>query len=61
MTPEEQQHAIERALHAWLDKKFTQFGKWSFGAIVAAFFFAAIWFILTMNGWHYTNDLGVAK
>lgn len=52
MSDQEMKDALKEALKEWLDEKFTQFGKWSFGAICAAGFGALAYFILAMNGWH---------
>jgi hypothetical protein len=39
MTPEEQKQfrdAVKEAIEQWMDKKFSEFGRWSFYGIVAA-------------------------
>jgi hypothetical protein len=51
MDKDEMKRATKEALKEWLDEKYSQFGKWSFGAIVAAVFAALTYFILKMNGW----------
>ena len=43
--------AVKEALKEWLDEKFTQFGKWSAGALSAAGLVALVYFILMMNGY----------
>jgi hypothetical protein len=43
--------AVKEALKEWLDEKFTQFGKWSAGALAAAGLAALVYFILKMNGY----------
>ena len=60
--PEEKIHrnidkmAVREALQEWLDKKWDetclQFGRWSLRLIGLAVFFAFIYLILWMNGWH---------
>lgn len=44
--------ATKQAIKEWLDEKFSQFGKWSMGAIAALVLAALLYFILTMSGWH---------
>lgn len=41
--------ALKEALHEWLDDKFLMFGKWSMGAVMAAFFSAMVYFVLTQG------------
>lgn len=43
--------AVKEALKEWLDEKFLTFGKWSAGAVAAAFLVAAVYFIFVMDGW----------
>ncbi len=43
--------AVKEALKEWLGEKFTQFGKWSAGALAAAGLVALVYFILKMNGY----------
>jgi hypothetical protein len=52
MSDQETKDALKQALKEWLDDKFAQFGRWSFGAICAAGLGALTYFILQMNGWH---------
>jgi hypothetical protein len=49
---DEMKAALKQALTEWLDKKFSEFGKWSLGAIGAAGLAALTYFILKMNGWN---------
>lgn len=43
---------VKEALHEWLDEKFTQLGKFSFGAIGAASLAGLAYFIFWANGFH---------
>mgnify|MGYP001595448182 CR=1 FL=1 len=56
MTKEDERNAMRQvmkeAIRDWLDSKFSQFGKWSLGAIAALVLAALLYFILTMSGWH---------
>jgi hypothetical protein len=52
VTHEEDKAALKAALKEWLDEKFSQFGKWSAGAIAAAALGVLAWLMLTANGWH---------
>lgn len=55
MTEEEREamkSAMKEAIKEWLDERFQEFGKWSFGAILAAALGALTYFILMTNGWH---------
>lgn len=52
MNEEELKKIYQEALQEWLDKKFAEFGKWSFYSLVAAGLAALTYFILWMNGWH---------
>lgn len=61
MTPDEQEKAMERAFHAWLDDKFLTFGRWTFWGFMTALFAAGVYFILSMSGWHFTDQLGVQR
>ena len=47
----ESKAVMKDALKEWLDQKYTDFGKWSFGALMAAILGAVIYFILSANGW----------
>ena len=51
-TDEEMKKIYQEALQEWLDKKFAEFGKWSFYSLLAAGLFALVYFILWANGWH---------
>jgi hypothetical protein len=46
-------NAMREAMNEWLDKKFTQFGKWSLGGLGAVLLVALIYFMLTMSGWQH--------
>jgi hypothetical protein len=48
------QQAFEKAIHDWLDKKFAQFGRWTFGSI-GAFLFA--WLIKILVAVHFFQPL----
>lgn len=52
MDDEDRKKLIKQALKEWLDEKFSEFGKWSLGAIAAAGLVALTYFILKMDGWH---------
>ncbi len=56
MSKDEQKVLIKEALKEWLDEKFSQFGKWTFYSLAAAFLVAAITLILKANGWSLTKD-----
>ncbi len=43
--------AMKAAIKEWLDEKFSEFGRWSMGAMFAAALAALTIFILRMNGW----------
>lgn len=45
------QEAVERGIERWLDKKFTQFGKWSAATLAVLFLGALAYFTLKANGW----------
>jgi hypothetical protein len=42
------EEAFERSIHNWLDKKFMQFGRWSFTGILLAIFGA--WMMAQLPG-----------
>lgn len=44
--------ALKEAIKEWMDDRMLQFGRWSFGAFASAAFFAIVYFVLTMQGWH---------
>lgn len=44
--------ALKEALKEWLDEKYAAFGKYSLGMLGAAALAAAVYFILTSQGWH---------
>jgi len=44
--------AVKEALSEWLDKKFTQFGKWTFNSLLAAAFSGAVYLALKGQGWN---------
>ncbi len=48
---DEQKSILKEALKEWLNEKFSEFGKWSLGALAAAFFYAVVYFILSTEGW----------
>ncbi len=48
----EMRDSMKQAIKEWLDEKFSQFGKWSLGAIAALTLAALLYFILSMSGWH---------
>ncbi len=58
---EEAKAAAKEALKEWLDDKFLAFGKWTFAGLLAGLFFASIYFMLSMSGWHFTDQLGVNR
>lgn len=43
---------IKEAIDEWLDKKFSEFGKWSAYGLLAAIVAVALYMTLVMNGWH---------
>ena len=43
--------ALKEALKEWMDEKFTTLGKWTLSTIAAAVLMAAIYLLLTINGW----------
>jgi hypothetical protein len=49
---DEAKRIIKEALKEWMDDRFADFGRWSFGAIMAAVFAALTYFMLWANGWH---------
>lgn len=55
MTPEEQKEiqkqAIKEALEEWLDKQFTNFGKWSLRSIGAIGLAALVYMWAMSHGW----------
>lgn len=52
LTPEEMKEAVADGIERWMDKKFTQIGKWSARAIIISALGALGYFILHANGWH---------
>lgn len=52
MSKNEHKEAVKEALKEWLDEKFIELGKWSFGALFALILATMIYFILWANGWH---------
>jgi hypothetical protein len=56
LTPKEIKEAMKAAIREWLDDKFAEFGRWSFGAVLAALVAAATIFVLHMNGWHQETE-----
>jgi hypothetical protein len=53
MSRDEEKAILKEALKEWLDERFTQFGKWSAGAISALALGALTYFILFMAGWRH--------
>lgn len=51
LNSEEVKSIMKEALKEWLDDKFSEFGKWSLGALMAALLAGVIIFILHMDGW----------
>lgn len=49
---EHQKAIVKEAIQEWLDKKFTEFGKWSLRGIVAMALGAAFYIWLGSHGWH---------
>lgn len=52
LSAEEMKAAMKDALREWLDDKFSELGKWSLRAMLAAVLAALTFFILSMNGYH---------
>ena len=54
MTPEDQQRihaqAVERAFDAWLEKKWSAFGKWTARGLAAAVFVAVMKWVIMHGG-----------
>jgi hypothetical protein len=48
---EERKAIVKEALSEWLDKKFAQFGKWSFHGILAMVLAAIAYLFLAQHGW----------
>lgn len=46
LSEEEVKRALEQAIEKWLDKKFSQFGKWTVGALLASGLAAVGYFIV---------------
>lgn len=44
--------AVKEALQEWLDKQFSQFGKWTFTGLLAAAFVGAVYLWLAGKGYH---------
>lgn len=49
---EEMKRVMQEAIDGWLDKKFTEFGKWSFRGMLALAAAVTLYMTLTANGWH---------
>jgi hypothetical protein len=43
--------AIKEAISEWLEAKFAQLGKWTFGGLMAAAFAGAVYLALKGQGW----------
>jgi hypothetical protein len=43
--------AIKEAISEWLESKFAQLGKWTFGGLMAAAFAGAVYLALKGQGW----------
>ena len=52
MNDRQTKDALKEALKEWMDEKYTTFGKWSAGVILAALISFLTWALLQMNGWH---------
>jgi hypothetical protein len=50
LSKEETQQAVEKGIERFLDKKFAEFGKWSFYGIAALVLGALIAFIIWTGG-----------
>lgn len=48
----EAKRIMKEAIDEWLDKKFSEFGKWSAYGLLAAIVAVALYMTLVMNGWH---------
>lgn len=44
--------AFREAAMEWLDQQFSTFGKWTLAGIASALCVAALYLILSVNGWH---------
>lgn len=48
----ESKKVMKDAIDEWLDKKFSEFGKWSAYGLLAAAVVGALYLMLIANGWH---------
>jgi len=48
----EMRKIMVEAIDEWLDKKFSQFGRWSFYGFVAAVAAGSAYLMLISGGWH---------
>jgi len=51
MTPKQQKEAVKEGLQEWLDKKFMEFGKWSFKGIAAMALVGLVYIWAASHGW----------
>lgn len=52
MADDDLKAALKEALKEWLDEKYASFGKYSLAALGAGLLAAAVFFILSAQGWH---------
>ena len=50
---DEQKEIIKEALSEWLDKKFSEFGRWSLMALAAFLLAGLTYMIFWSNGWRH--------
>jgi len=52
LTKDEMKQAMKEGLKEWLDERYTEFGRWTFGMLFVAIIGALAYFVLSINGWH---------
>lgn len=52
MDKDEMVKVFQEAIEKWLDKKFAEVGRWTFGGLMAAIIAGLIYMALVADGWH---------
>ena len=52
LTKDEIKQAMKDGIKDWMNERFTEFGKWSLGGILAAALGVLGWLLIVSTGWH---------
>ena len=52
LNKDEVKEALKSAIKEWMNERFSEFGKWSLGGIMAGALGLLAYLILLSNGWH---------